>query len=102
MCSHLHKVSSDFVWGLVCVLWNDMKGSHPQHLELVIQQVVYEQQAVVPPPLIPSRLTLVEIQPLARQHESTRALDSDMAGKEQRKEKRKEGSAVPSTGEARG
>lgn len=31
-----------------------------------------------------------------------RALASDMAGKEQRKEKRKEGSAVPSTGEARG
>lgn len=26
MCSHLHKVSSDFVGGLVCVLWNDMKG----------------------------------------------------------------------------
>ena len=65
-----------------------MKGNHPQHLELVIQQVAYKQWAVVSPLLWKSYLSCAMTW-------KQRALDSDMAGKEQRKEKRKEGCGRP-------
>lgn len=62
-----------------------MKGNHPQHLELVIQQVAHEQWAVFLWPL-------VEMEPLWSNYMTE-------TWREKSRGKRKEGSGGPSTGE---
>lgn len=76
-----------------------MKGSHHEHLELVTQQVVLGGGGGRHTE-IPSRRG--NRSSLVRLHESAARSTVTWREKNRGKEKRKEGSAVPSTGEARG
>ncbi len=69
-----------------------MKGNHPQHLELVIQQLVCEQSAVIPP-THGNRSSLVQL------HES--AERSAATWREKSRGKKRGRKAVPSHPQAR-